>query len=350
MSAPAHRRSAPDRVLRMLSIVPWIAAQDGPRVRDVCERFGIGRNQLLDDLNVIQFVGLPPYTPDMLIDVVFEGDRVWVRFADVFSRPLRLTPNQALGLVAAGAALVGAGADAGGEAEGPPGPLATGLAKLAKMLDIAPDEALSIRLGPSRPEILDTLRAAVTEQRRVRLDYFTYSRDARTVREVDPYRVFAADGAWYMFGHCHSARGERLFRVDRVAAVTPLEVTFTRPEGADEAPASLLAVAPGTPRVTLELPPDARWVVDTYPVERVVELERGRVEVRLAVASRAWLERLLLRLGPEAVVVDATDPALRHTVRDAARRVLARYTAGGAGNGIPDAASDTASGAAAGGG
>lgn len=332
MSAPLHRRSAPDRVLRMLSIVPWIAAQDGPRVADVCERFGIGRNQLLDDLNVIQFVGLPPYTPDMLIDVVFEGDRVWVRFADVFSRPLRLTPNQALGLVAAGAALVGSGAGgegrgggAGTEAEGPPGPLATGLAKLAKMLDIAPDEALSIRLGPSRPEILDTLRAAVREQRRVRLDYFTYSRDARTVREVDPYRVFAADGAWYMFGYCHSARGERLFRVDRVAAVELLDTRFTRPEGADEAPPSLLAVAPGTPRVTLELPPDARWVVDTYPVERVTDRPDGRVEVRLAVASRAWLERLLLRLGPEAVVVDATDPELRHAVRDAARRVLARY-------------------------
>ena len=320
---PLSRRSAPDRVLRMLSIVPWIAAQDGPKVREVCERFGIGRNQLLDDLNVIQFVGLPPYTPDMLIEVVFEGDRVWVRFADVFSRPLRLTPNQALGLVAAGAALVGA--EGAGNDTGPPGPLATGLAKLAKMLDIAPDEALSIRLGPSRPEILDTLRQAVREQRRVRLDYFAYSRDARSVREVDPYRVFAADGAWYVFGHCHSAGGERLFRVDRVAAVEPTDVTFTRPEGSTEGPPALFAVAPGTPRVTLELPPDARWVVDTYPTEAVTELPDGRLEVRLAVASRAWLERLLLRLGPDTKLLDATDPALTTTVRDAARRVLARY-------------------------
>jgi proteasome accessory factor C len=320
----------------MLSIVPWIAAHDGPRVSEVCERFGIGRNQLLDDLNVIQFVGLPPYTPDMLIEVVFEGDRVWVRFADVFSRPLRLTPNQALGLVAAGAALLGPGratppagtGPGAGADDGPPGPLATGLAKLAKMLDIAPDEALSIRLGPSRPEILDTLRTAVAEQRRVRIDYFTYSRDARTVREVDPFRVFAADGAWYVFGHCHSAGGERLFRVDRVAAIEPLAERFERPEGADEAPTELFAAGPGTPRVTLVLPPDARWVVDTYPVEAVTERPGGRLEVRLAVASRAWLERLLLRLGPEAAVVDATDPSLRHAVREAARRVLARYRPG----------------------
>lgn len=322
MTGPASRRSAPDRVLRMLSIVPWIAAQDGPKVGEVCERFGIGRNQLLDDLNVIQFVGLPPYTPDMLIEVVFEGDRVWVRFADVFSRPLRLTPNQALGLVAAGAALLGSGR---GADEGPPGPLATGLAKLAKMLDIAPDEALSIRLGASRPEILDTLRTAVQERRRVRLDYFAYSRDARTVRDVDPYRVFAADGAWYVFGHCHSAGGERLFRVDRVAGVQALDETFTPPEGVGESLPELFAVAPGTPRVTLELPPSARWVVDTYPVEEVTDLAGGRLHVRLAVASRAWLERLLLRLGPDATVVDATDPALENAAREAARRVLTRY-------------------------
>lgn len=319
---PPARRSASDRVLRMLSIVPWIAAQDGPKVSEVCARFGIGRNQLLDDLNVIQFVGLPPYTPDMLIEVVFEGDRVWVRFADVFSRPLRLTPNQALGLVAAGAALSSAG---GGDGSGPPGPLATGLAKLAKMLDIAPDEALTIRLGASRPEILDTLRVAVREQRRVRLDYFAYSRDARTVRDVDPYRVFAADGAWYVFGHCHSAGGERLFRVDRIAAAELTDTAFIPPEGSTERPPELFAVAPDTPRVTLELPLSARWVVDTYPVEEVTDLADGRFRVRLAVASRVWLERLLLRLGPDALVVDATDPGLTTTAREAARRVLERY-------------------------
>lgn len=315
------RRSAPDRVLRMLSIVPWIAAQDGPTVTEVCTRFGIGRNQLLDDLNVVQFVGLPPYTPDMLIEVTFEGDRVWVHYADVFSRPLRLTPNQALGLVAAGAALSGASNEAALS-----GPLATGLAKLAKMLDIEPAEALSIRLGASRPEILDTLRQAVRERRQVELDYFAYSRDARTRRTVDPYRVFAADGAWYVFGHCHLAGGERLFRVDRVAAVELRDERFEPPAAADGAGTPpLFAPDPTTPRVTLDLPASARWVVDTYPVEEVVAQPDGRLRVRLAVASRVWLERLLLRLGADAPVVESTDPALQDLASLAARRVLARY-------------------------
>jgi len=317
--AVTARRSATDRVMRMLSIVPWIAANDGPLVADVCKRFGVGRNQLVDDLNVVQFVGLPPYTPDMLIEVVFEGDRVWVRFAEVFSRPLRLSPNQALGLVAAGAALE--------SAEGDGGPLASGLAKLADLLGIAPRDALGIRLGSSRPEVLDTLRHAVRERRRVHLDYFAYGRDERTERDVDPYRVFAADGAWYVFGHCHLAQGERLFRVDRVYGADLLDETFERPEGIDDNP-EVFDVSPTAPRVTLDLSPAARWVVETYPVEKMIERPDGGVEARLAVASRAWLERLLLRLGHEARVIDADDPTLATAGGDAARRVLARYRAG----------------------
>jgi proteasome accessory factor C len=323
MSPPETRRSAPDRVLRMLSIVPWIAAQpEGAAVDDVCARFGITRGQLVDDLNVVQFVGLPPYTPDMLIEVVFERDRVWVRYADVFSRPLRLTPDQALGLVAAGAALADAGGGGGPE---PSGPLASGLAKLAKLLDIEPSEALSIQLGASRPEILDTLRHAVRERRQVVIDYFTYSRDRRSQRAVDPYRLFAARGAWYLYGHCHVARGERLFRVDRVASARLTDTTFERSAGAGDATPALLEVDPDAPRVTLDLAPEARWVVDTYPVEAVTERRDGTTRVRLAVASRAWLERLLLRLGPSGPIVDTTDPTLQTIARDAAGRVLTRY-------------------------
>jgi proteasome accessory factor C len=316
-----RRRSATDRVMRMLSIVPWIAAHDGPLVADVCHRFGIERNQLVDDLNVVQFVGLPPYTPDMLIEVVFEGDRVWVRFADVFSRPLRLSPNQALGLVAAGAALTAAGGDDAG------GPLASGLAKLADLLGIAPDEALGIRLGSSRPEVLDTLRQAVRERRRLHLDYFAYGRDERTQRDIDPYRVFAADGAWYVFGLCHLAQGDRLFRVDRIYGAELLDETFERPPGLDDNP-EVFDVSPTAPRVTLDLSPAARWVVETYPVEKMIERPDGGVEARLAVASRAWLERLLLRLGDEVQVIDADDPSLATAGADAARRVLARYRVG----------------------
>ena len=50
----------------------------------------------------------------------------------------------------------------------------------------------------------------------------------------------------------------------------------------------------------------------------------GRLRVRLAVASERWLERVLLRAGPEAEVVE---PAGVATIwgAAAAARLLARY-------------------------
>jgi proteasome accessory factor C len=314
----AGRRTASERVLRMLSVVPWIAAHDGPPIDDVCARFGLSRAELVQDLGVVQLVGLPPYTPDMLIDVAFERGRVWVRFADVFARPLRLTPDQALALVAAGAALSEADDD---EAAGP---LATGLAKLAGLLGVEPNEAIAIRLGSSRPEVLEQLRQAVRERRRVHLDYFAYHRDQTTSRDVDPYRVFAAAGAWYLVGYCHTADAIRTFRVDRVYGLERLGETFDRPSGA-ETETGTLDLDPDAPRVVLDLAPAARWVVETYPVDEVVEQPDGSVRARLAVASRPWLERLLLRLGPDAEVVVASDGSLASVRQEAARRVLARY-------------------------
>src|SRR5689334_6549229 len=114
------RVTASDRFRRIVAIVPWIAERDGPRIDDVCARFGVSR----EDLDVVFMVGIPPYTPDELIDVVIDDDRVWVTLGRYFTRPLRLTAQEAVGVLAAGAGLMATtGAD-------PAGPLARALTKL----------------------------------------------------------------------------------------------------------------------------------------------------------------------------------------------------------------------------
>jgi proteasome accessory factor C len=81
---------------------------------------------------------------------------------------------------------------------------------------------------------------------------------------------------------------------------------------------------PDDPRVVLALRPPARWVLEQYPVEHVEEAADGTCRVTLAVSEQAWLERLLLRLGPDAEVVAGPDGAA-DAARAAARRILARY-------------------------
>ena len=64
-------------------------------------------------------------------------------------------------------------------------------------------------------------------------------------------------------------------------------------------------------------------MVESYPTEEVDTEPDGRLRVVMAVSEQALLERLLLRLGPAAVVVGPDDlPGFRAA---AARRVLSRY-------------------------
>ena len=304
------------RLQRLLAMVPWIAAQDGPTVQEVCDRFDVTPQQLAADLEVVWLVGLPPYTPDALIDVVQEGDRVWIHYADVFAEPQRLTPDQAVALLTAGASVLALpGAD-------PEGALARGVAKLAAVLGIDVDQVLDVHLGGASADVLEVLRTAVREHRRVHLDYYSYGRDTRTERDVDPYLVQAEDGSLYVLAYCHLAQGERRFRVDRIAAATLLDETF-EPRQGDLGP-GLFQPDADDPRVVLHLAPEAGWVVDTSPVESVEPAHDGGQIVTRAISAEPWFARLLLNLGPQARIVDAPEE-LRGAAGRAAERILARY-------------------------
>jgi proteasome accessory factor C len=310
---PLPRLSADERLQRLLALVPWVAARDGPELGEVCSRFGCTEAELVGDLELLFLCGLHPYTPDVLIDVDIHDGRVWIRYADYFSRPLRLTPAEGLALLAAGTTLRAApGADH-------EGPLARGLAKLAAALGVDPGESVEVALGPAPADMLRVLSEAVARNRQVEIEYYAFGRDEWTRRVVDPYAVFSAGGQWYLSAYCHSVDDERLFRVDRVREALALETGFVPPDRRPDL--STYSPRPDDPRVALELDPAARWVVEQYPVEAVEEGEDGRLRVTLAVSERAWLERLLLRLGPSARVVEGD----HHLLDRAACRLLARY-------------------------
>lgn len=301
------------RLRRLLALVPWVASHDGPRIDDVCSRFGCSEEELVADLGLLFLCGVHPFTPDTLIDATVEDGRVWIRFAEWFARPLRLTAAEGLSLVAAGAALVAVpGTD-------PEGPLARGLAKVAAVLGVDPDEAVGVELGAAPPEVLAAVQRAAQDRRQVEIDYYSFGRDAWTTRVIDPHQVFNAAGQWYVAAWCHRATADRIFRLDRMRSASVLETGFDARPPTDQPP--VFSPRPEDPLVVLELPPRARWVAEEYPVEQVEDLAGGRLRVGLRVSEQAWLERLLLRLGPEARVVegDATIGAR------AAARVASRY-------------------------
>jgi proteasome accessory factor C len=311
------RPVAGTEIQRILAIVPWIVAHPGAAKLDVAARFGMTIEQLDDDLSLVLMIGVPPYSPGDYLDVDDDGEFVTIRLADQFSRPLRLTPAEGLALLAAGRALL---AVPGSDHEGP---LATALGKLEHALDL-PEVAVAV----GEPAFLEAVRDAAARGERVEIDYWSAGRDELTTRRVDPEVAFFAMGEWYLSAYCHRAEDERMFRVDRIRALRPTGEHFDATPRDEEI--EVFRPRADDPRVTLALAPAAAWVSEAYPAESITTRPDGTIEVVLAVSEPAWLERLLVRLGPDARVVEPV--SARGAGSDAARRVLARYTGGS----VPD--------------
>jgi proteasome accessory factor C len=303
------RALAGPEVERILALVPWIVAHPGTPKREIAQRFGVSVAQLDDDLALVLMIGVPPYSPGDYLDVLEDDGAVTIRLAEPFRRPLRLSPGEGLALLAAGRALLAVpGSD-------PAGPLATALDKLEAALELP-----GLVVDVAEPDRLAAVRDAARAHERLEIDYLS-GRDEVTTRCIDPEVVFFA-GRWYVGAYCHRARDERMFRVDRIRAVRATGERFEPGTTAFDT-GTVFRPRPDDLRVTLRLAPAAAWVPEAFPTESVTERPDGSVDVVLAVTDTAWLERLLLHLGPDVRVI--APRTLRETARDAARRVLARY-------------------------
>lgn len=332
------RVTAGERYRRILAMIPWIAERDSPTIVEVCTHFGITEEELIADLDVVLMIGVPPYSPGDYIDVRYESGHIDLRLDDYFTRPLRLTATEALALLASGAGLRASEAD-------PDGPISRALRKLQAALGV-PDDSFEITLGPADAAILETLRTGLDQRHSVEIDYYTNRTDTSALRVIDPYRIYSAEGHWYVSGFCHRVDDLRLFRVDRIRAATATESTFDEPSVLPDT--TLFAASAETPRIVLDVGPDARWATTSAHPDSVEDLGGGRSRVVLPVGGTAWLERLLIGLGDHATVVDPStttagsttagsttglDPSLTYVTPDEAAevrndgiaRILRRY-------------------------
>jgi proteasome accessory factor C len=310
-------QSAEVAIERLVAMVPWIASQGAVSVDELCARFGIEPKQLVADLTMVSFVGAAPHTDDVLLYVDIDDGIVSVR-PQWFDRPLRLTTVQGLMLVTAvEAALEVPGAD-------PDGPLGRALPKLAAAVGLAPGEGVDVDLGSAEADVLAVLEAAVAGGTQVRITYWGHDADRTTERVIEPWVVALDDGRWCTVGWCHRAEDRRWFRIDRITEAEALAAPAVMPVGD-----LTTAYVPPTdvPQVTLRVTPERSWVVERWPVVDRRIADDGSVEVVVPVIGAAWLERVLLQLGPDVTIVDdGGAPGADRAA--AARRVLVRYRSG----------------------
>jgi proteasome accessory factor C len=324
MSAPG---GAVGQLSRLLALIPWLVGRPGVGVDETAAEFGVTPAQLRKDLELAFMCGLPGHLPDDLIDVQLEGDRIVVSNADTISRPLRLRPDEAVAL------LVGLRTLAAVPGLHSRDALDRATAKLERAAGDAADAAGRITVAvESEPAVGATLAAAVGDHRVVRLRYYVPARDEVTERDVDPMRLLVVDGRSYLEGWCRRAEDVRLFRLDRVESVEVRDEPAAVPAGARtrNLGEDLFTPAPDNLRVVVDLAPAARWVADAYPYESAQELADGSLRLTLPVSDPAWVVRLALRLGGQAVVREPADLAARlhQTAADALAAHLAAPPSG----------------------
>ena len=323
------RLDAGQRLRRLLAVLTWLTRVERAPVTDLSERFAMAPEELVADLELAACCGLPPYTPDQLMEILVDEHEVVARLGPELARPRRLTPAEGFALATSARAILATpGAD-------PEGALARALSKLEAVLGA--DGRLRIDLGQATH--LQAVRDALERGRQLRVRYYSVSSDEESERVVDPVDVSAIDGRWYLDAYCHRAGDMRRFRVDRLVSVEETgqavdhgpdgkpPATGTDDTAGEPSKPTSAAFVPGPDALvaTVAVDPNSVWVVDAVPTLGTKTQRDGRTEVRIPVASTVWFERLLLRLGPHAEVL--SPPELVDAGRDAAGRVLARYKA-----------------------
>ena len=317
-SLPAPQATVGERLNRLLAILVYLARVGEAPLGELASRFSVSARELLHDLELVACCGVPPYTPDQLIDLLIDEDRVVAEGLRELAHPRRFTPEEGFALAAAARALLAVpGADEEGD-------LASALAKLEAVLGSS-SLAVEVDTAPA----LTPLQVAVASGSQVEIDYFGAAATEPSTRVVDPYQVVVRESKWYLDAWCHKANGLRRFQVDRVRAVRPTgRPADTSPlsDSEREAISSPLAFLGSAEAVTARvvLPLEARFAVEGLVTRQLEDLGDGLVVATIPVSDAdGWFGRLLLLLGPRAEVIEP--PELVDTRSKAARRALERY-------------------------
>ena len=319
------------RLRRLLAILTWLAQEGEAPVDEVAERFDLTPDALVAELEMAACYGVPPYSPDQLLEIVVTDESVSTRVGTALARPRRLSPREGLALAASARALLAvSGSDESGA-------LSRALAKLERALG-----GPSVDVELDSPALLDEVRGAVDRRMRLAITYYSASTDQTGARTITPRHLFASEGHWYVDAWCEVADGVRRFRVDRIASAHPAgpaaaDASDDAPPGPGAAVAPEAGTAAGNPprgafvpgpdsrRVRIAADPSMGWLLETIPTAVLVDPGGERQEWELYVGGDAWLERLLLRLGPDTRMVEPVED--RTVAPEAAARILARYRA-----------------------
>ncbi len=313
----------PDRVLLLLSLVPYLREHGPVPTTELAATFGVTPELLRSLVRFLGTAGVPGETLsyqdqdlfDIDWDALEEQDLVSLTRTVAVEDAPRFAPAETAALIAGLHALTAVLPAADAELA------RTTAEKLGAALGATDAPVVSVSADPE-DERIPVIVAAIDGARTVRFRY----RDAsgtETERTVIPHALTQRPGGWYLRGRCLDRGADRTFRVDQIfdpqlgdsaeassatptatPAATPAAVNVSQitarvsaaalPRIHGFVPEVLGEVAPGVLRVRIDA-----WYADA--AIRLVQIAPGEISIEAPAAARAavqeWAARALAAYG-----------------------------------------------------
>jgi predicted DNA-binding transcriptional regulator YafY len=290
---------AATRAIRLLDLVPYLVSHSGISVTSLAKEFGVGKEEMLKDLNLLFMCGLPGYTPLELIDISFDDEVVVVRDPQNLSSPRNLTESESIALRIALSALL--------EMTPRTTPNYLKIVNLSKKISSSfanhvPSGAIEFTADRERASI-ETIERALNENLDIEIEYVNRAKDEITRRVVTPRYVSLGSHRPALSGYCHSARAERSFLIFNIAAIKMVqrtEIEGVLPVSSEDA-------------LTVEISVESSEI-DFIASNRDLLSQVGKNRYQLEVFQDEWIIRSVLS---EAAGLQLLKPT---TVRDAVKK------------------------------
>jgi predicted DNA-binding transcriptional regulator YafY len=311
----------PNTATRLITLIMLLQRQPNQKATDLAKELGVSVRSLHRYMSMLDELGIPVYS-----ERGPHGGFSLVRGYKI--PPLVFTPEEAVAIYL-GTSLV----------DEVWGRLYREAARgaLAKLDNVLPNEQRHeiawarrtlIATGMHRGDqnvvtpILEKLRCATRERRRVQLTYRGYNRPDTTNRKFDPYALVHGWGWWYIIGYCHLREAYRSFRVDRIVELALLDEAFEIPADFDIR-AYLAANPTEQPLVTVRMrfKPELKQLAQDNRSwwEKIEEQPDGSTIVTMTNPDVLWASSIALSFGPAIQVLDP--PEVKQQVLDWARAV-----------------------------
>jgi predicted DNA-binding transcriptional regulator YafY len=180
---------------------------------------------------------------------------------------------------------------------------------------------------PTNPQHFQAICDATLRRKRLRMQYYSRSRDARTDRVVSPQRVVYYRGNWFLDAWCHHQQAARRFAIDAVREVAVLdEAAMELQSNGGEDEGYGIFAGPAEHTATLVFDPEAaRWVGEEewHPHQIVTPRPDGGIQLQVPYSKPQEIMMDILRHGQHVEVIGPA--SLRSAVADALRQASEKY-------------------------